>query len=77
MGGNLLINVGADGTGRIPDHQHQPLRELGAWLDMFGLTHLGQCLGGDVVGLRQNTECGAPVVASQLTSCTLRAGLRR
>jgi len=35
MGGNLLINVGSDGTGRIPDLQHQPLRELSAWLDVF------------------------------------------
>jgi alpha-L-fucosidase len=35
-GGNLLINVGPDGTGRIPDLQQQPLRELGGWLDRNG-----------------------------------------
>jgi alpha-L-fucosidase len=35
-GGNLLINVGPDGTGRIPDLQQRPLRELGAWLDRNG-----------------------------------------
>jgi alpha-L-fucosidase len=35
-GGNLLINVGPDGTGRIPDIQQQPLRELGAWLEANG-----------------------------------------
>jgi alpha-L-fucosidase len=35
-GGNLLINVGPDGTGRIPEIQRQPLRELGAWLDANG-----------------------------------------
>jgi alpha-L-fucosidase len=35
-GGNLLINVGPDGAGRIPDLQQQPLRELGAWLDANG-----------------------------------------
>jgi alpha-L-fucosidase len=35
-GGNLLINVGPDGAGRIPDLQQRPLRELGAWLDRNG-----------------------------------------
>jgi alpha-L-fucosidase len=35
-GGNLLINVGPDGTGRIPHLQQQPLRELGSWLDRNG-----------------------------------------
>ncbi|GAB4585610.1 alpha-L-fucosidase [Nocardia sp. IFM 10818] len=31
-GGNLLLNVGPDGRGRIPDLQREPLRALGAWL---------------------------------------------
>lgn len=31
-GGNLLINVGPDGAGRIPAVQQRPLAELGAWL---------------------------------------------
>jgi alpha-L-fucosidase len=35
-GGNLLINVGPDGAGRVPEIQRQPLRELGAWLDANG-----------------------------------------
>jgi alpha-L-fucosidase len=35
-GGNLLINVGPDGAGHIPDLQQRPLRELGAWLDRNG-----------------------------------------
>jgi alpha-L-fucosidase len=35
-GGNLLINVGPDGTGHIPDLQQRPLCELGAWLDANG-----------------------------------------
>ena len=35
-GGNLLINVGPDGTGRIPDIQQRPLRELGEWLRTNG-----------------------------------------
>jgi alpha-L-fucosidase len=35
-GGNLLINVGPDGTGAIPEVQRRPLRELGAWLRTNG-----------------------------------------
>jgi alpha-L-fucosidase len=35
-GGNLLINVGPDGRGRIPDLQREPLAELGEWLDANG-----------------------------------------
>jgi alpha-L-fucosidase len=35
-GGNLLINVGPDGAGRIPDLQQRPLHDLGAWLDRNG-----------------------------------------
>lgn len=36
FGGNLLINVGPDGTGQIPDLQRQPLTELGDWLRDVG-----------------------------------------
>ncbi|SDS40231.1 alpha-L-fucosidase [Actinopolymorpha singaporensis] len=36
LGGNLLINVGPDGQGRIPASQQRPLRELGAWLKVHG-----------------------------------------
>jgi alpha-L-fucosidase len=35
-GGNLLINVGPDGAGRIPELQQRPLHELGGWLDRNG-----------------------------------------
>ena len=35
-GGNLVIDVGPDGAGHIPDLQQRPLRELGAWLDRNG-----------------------------------------
>jgi alpha-L-fucosidase len=35
-GGNLLLNVGPDGQGRIPEIQLRPLRELGAWLQTNG-----------------------------------------
>jgi alpha-L-fucosidase len=35
-GGNLLINVGPDGAGHIPELQQRPLRDLGSWLDRNG-----------------------------------------
>ncbi|MEU4597436.1 alpha-L-fucosidase [Nocardia sp. NPDC023988] len=35
-GGNLLLNVGPDGAGRIPDLQSRPLRALGTWLARNG-----------------------------------------
>jgi alpha-L-fucosidase len=43
-GGNLLLNVGPDGTGRIPDLSLQYLREVGRWLSangesIYGTTH--------------------------------------
>ncbi len=34
--GNVLINVGPDSHGQIPEIQQQPLRELGAWLATNG-----------------------------------------
>jgi alpha-L-fucosidase len=35
-GGNLLLNIGPDGTGRIPEIQRRPVRELGRWLEVNG-----------------------------------------
>ncbi|MBB4660507.1 alpha-L-fucosidase [Conexibacter arvalis] len=35
-GGNLLLNVGPDGAGRIPPAQAERLRALGAWLAVNG-----------------------------------------
>ncbi|MFE3445872.1 alpha-L-fucosidase [Nocardia sp. NPDC059180] len=35
-GGNLLLNVGPDGAGRIPELQLVPLRALGTWLSRNG-----------------------------------------
>jgi alpha-L-fucosidase len=35
-GGNLLINVGPDGHGRIPELQRQPRAHLGTWLESSG-----------------------------------------
>ncbi|MDD3334280.1 MAG: alpha-L-fucosidase [Eubacteriales bacterium] len=34
--GNLLINVGPDATGRIPEEQQQILTQVGQWLDRNG-----------------------------------------
>ena len=34
--GNLLIGIGPDGNGRIPEEQLVPLRGLGSWLDVNG-----------------------------------------
>jgi alpha-L-fucosidase len=36
QGGNLLLNVGPDGTGRIPEAQRRPVLELGEWLTAYG-----------------------------------------
>jgi alpha-L-fucosidase len=35
-GGNLLLNIGPDGAGRIPEEQRRPVRELGRWLALHG-----------------------------------------
>jgi alpha-L-fucosidase len=36
QGGNLLLNIGPDGVGRIPEMQRRPVRELGRWLTVYG-----------------------------------------
>ena len=43
-GGNLILNVGPDGTGRIPEMSQRYLREVGSWLaingeSIYGTTH--------------------------------------
>lgn len=35
-GGNLLLNVGPDAEGRLPDTALLRMREIGAWLDVNG-----------------------------------------
>lgn len=35
-GGNLLLNVGPDGRGRVPERCEEVLREVGAWLERNG-----------------------------------------
>ena len=39
--GNLLLNVGPDATGRIPEPCVTRLREMGAWLSRYGQTIYG------------------------------------
>jgi hypothetical protein len=63
---------------RAGRHQQRKLRRLrgregalGGDPGQFGLAHLGQRLGGDVVGLRQDTEGAASVVAGQLARYAL------
>jgi alpha-L-fucosidase len=43
-GGNLLLNVGPDGTGRLPEYSQRYLRAVGQWLaangdSIYGTTH--------------------------------------
>ncbi|NRQ37507.1 hypothetical protein HII36_37600 [Nonomuraea sp. NN258] len=35
-GGNLLLGIGPDHTGALPDGVHERLAEIGAWLDVHG-----------------------------------------
>ena len=35
-GGNLLLDVGPDADGKIPPIQQERLRQIGAWLDVYG-----------------------------------------
>ncbi|HZM05701.1 MAG TPA: alpha-L-fucosidase [Candidatus Saccharimonadales bacterium] len=35
-GGNLILNVGPDGTGRIPELSQRYLRDVGQWLRLYG-----------------------------------------
>lgn len=35
-GGNFLLNVGPDGTGRIPEESAIRLKEMGNWLNLYG-----------------------------------------
>lgn len=82
-GGNLLLNVGPDGAGRIPALQLSPLRELGAWLSrngdaIYDTTSLDQVAtrttaGDDVRFTRKDGTVYAIVLADQPTGeITLR-----
>jgi hypothetical protein len=63
------------GAGRHQQRELPRLRgregALGGDPGQLGLAHLGQRLGGDVVGLRQDTEGAASVVAGQLARYAL------
>ncbi|GAA1528667.1 alpha-L-fucosidase [Microbacterium ginsengiterrae] len=53
--GNLLINVGPDAQGRIPDLQRATMRELGAWLSSNG-----DAVYGTRPWIRAEERVGAP-----------------
>ncbi len=53
--GNLLINVGPDAQGRIPELQRETMRELGDWL-----RHNGSAVYGTRPWIRFGEETGAP-----------------
>jgi len=74
-GGNLLINVGPDGSGVIPEVQRRPLQELGAWLRANGAAIFG-CRRRSVSHVRavdgstvRFTEDGAHVYAIVRPRC--------
>lgn len=54
-GGNLLLNVGPDGQGRVPEPCARILREVGAWLQ----THGEAIYGTDRAGMNWNLWGGA------------------
>ncbi|WP_341942307.1 alpha-L-fucosidase [Microbacterium sp. LWH10-1.2] len=54
--GNLLINVGPDAAGRIPELQRQTMQELGAWLRVNG-----SAIYGTRPWVRFGEAAGAPV----------------
>lgn len=61
-GGNLLLNIGPDGKGRIPEQSIASLNEIGAWLKMNGDCLYGTELwrksseGADVRYTKKNGE---------------------
>lgn len=44
-GGNLMLNIGPDGRGRIPEYSLKYLSETGAWLKKFGESIYGSSYG--------------------------------
>ncbi|NML21847.1 alpha-L-fucosidase [Pseudoflavitalea sp. G-6-1-2] len=44
-GGNLLLNVGPDGTGKIPAYSIRYLKEAGKWLRTYGASIYGSTYG--------------------------------
>ncbi|MBO9638638.1 MAG: alpha-L-fucosidase [Siphonobacter aquaeclarae] len=44
-GGNLILNVGPDGTGKMPEHSVRYLKEVGRWLSKNGESIYGTTAG--------------------------------
>ncbi|MDR3713877.1 MAG: alpha-L-fucosidase [Puia sp.] len=44
-GGNLMLNIGPDGTGRLPAYSQKYLLETGSWLGRFGESIYGTTYG--------------------------------
>jgi alpha-L-fucosidase len=44
-GGNLILNIGPDGTGKMPEHSVRYLREVGRWLNKNGESIYGTTAG--------------------------------
>jgi alpha-L-fucosidase len=81
-GGNLLLNVGPDGTGEIPPMSQACLRKVGAWLKVngeaiygAGPTPFGPEFGAYVPGGQPNKEGEKPFNIKKDWRCTTKPGI--
>ena len=80
-GGNYLLNVGPDGTGRIPQVSQDSLRRVGAWLKVngeaiygAGPTPFGPELGAYVPDGKPDKNGKKPFAQKKEWRCTTRPG---